>query len=115
MRFGSKGSLLVGVLAALGASACCVGPLLLVLLGVSGSWLSGLAALEAYRSLFTVLTLLFLGLAFYDLYIRHRICLPADVCAALRVLANQRSVFWLAVAVVILLLTFPMVASRFYQ
>ena len=31
-----------GIIAALGAGVCCVGPLLLLLLGVSGSWIGNL-------------------------------------------------------------------------
>ena len=41
-----------GIIAALGAGVCCVGPLLLLLLGVSGSWIGNLTAFEPYRPLF---------------------------------------------------------------
>ncbi|MBS0307555.1 MAG: mercury transporter MerT, partial [Proteobacteria bacterium] len=34
----AKRSLVVGVLAAIGASVCCVGPLVLLLLGIGGAW-----------------------------------------------------------------------------
>ena len=43
----ASGSLLAGAAAAVGASACCAGPLLLVLLGIGGAWGSRLVALEA--------------------------------------------------------------------
>lgn len=37
-RLTEKGSLIAGVLAAIGASVCCVGPLVLLALGIGGSW-----------------------------------------------------------------------------
>lgn len=114
MAFGTKGTLLAGVLSALGASACCAGPLILLLLGVGGGWASHLVALEAYRPYFTALTHLFLGLAFYTLYVRRPICQPAKACAVDHVIRNQRRLFWCAEISVTLLLTFPLYASLFY-
>jgi mercuric ion transport protein len=35
-----KGSLVAGALAAIGASVCCVGPLVLLTLGIGGAWAS---------------------------------------------------------------------------
>ena len=56
-----KGSLIAGVLAAIGASVCCVGPLVLLALGIGGTWVGSLTAMEPYRPIFIALTLLFLG------------------------------------------------------
>jgi mercuric ion transport protein len=47
-RTGS-GALLVGGLAAILASTCCLGPLILVALGLSGAWIGNLTRLEPYR------------------------------------------------------------------
>lgn len=41
--------LLIGGLSAVFASLCCLGPLLLLLLGFSGAWLANLTAFEPYR------------------------------------------------------------------
>jgi mercuric ion transport protein len=38
-----------GILAALGASSCCVLPFALFTLGVSGAWISNLTALAPYQ------------------------------------------------------------------
>lgn len=54
------------VLSAMTASACCWLPLLLLAAGVSGVGIA--AALEAYRPVFIVVTLGFLGAAFYFTY-----------------------------------------------
>lgn len=114
MAIGTKGSLAAGVLAALGASACCAGPLILLLLGVGGGWASHLIALEPYSPYLTALTMLLLGAAFYNLYLNRRLCAPDDACATAQVIRNQRIMFWLVALPVILLLTFPMYAPLFY-
>jgi mercuric ion transport protein len=114
MAVGAKGPLLAGGVAALGASACCAGPLILVLLGVSGGWASRLSALEPYSLYLTVLTVLFLGSAFYRLYVRRAPCASTEFCADNRVLTNQRRAFWLVTVPVILLLTFPLYARLLY-
>lgn len=114
MAFGTKGSLVAGGLAALGASACCAGPLILLLLGVGGGWATHLIALEPYSPYLTALTMLFLGAAFYNLYLRRRVCAPGDACATDRVIRNQRIMFWLVALPVVLLLTFPLYAPLFY-
>ncbi|QCP12305.1 mercuric transporter MerT family protein [Pseudoduganella umbonata] len=114
MAFGTKRSLVAGVLAALGASACCAGPLILILLGVGGGWASHLIAFEPYSPYLTSLTALFLGAAFYNLYLRRRECAPGDTCATERVIRNQRLMFWLIALPVILLLALPLYAPLFY-
>ena len=107
-------SIVAGVLAALGATACCFGPLLLVTLGVGGAWVSSPRALEAYQPLFVLLTLAFVGFAFHRLYIQPRRCAPGDVCAVPNVLKRQRIVFWVVVAIIAAMFAFPLYASFFY-
>lgn len=114
MVFGTKRSLVAGVLAALGASACCAGPLILILLGVGGGWAAHLIAFEPYSPYLTALTALFLGAAFWNLYLRRQVCAPSDACATDRVIRNQRVMFWLVALPVILLLTLPLYAPLFY-
>ncbi|MGS9811080.1 mercuric transporter MerT family protein, partial [Pseudomonas aeruginosa] len=69
MQLTGKGSLVASSLTAIGASVCCVGPLVLLALGVSGTWVGALTMMEPLRPLFIGLTLLFLGLAFRKLYL----------------------------------------------
>jgi mercuric ion transport protein len=114
MTINTKGSLIAGVLAALGASACCAGPLILLMLGISGSWASHLLALEPYSPYLTGLTLLFIAAAFHNLYLRPRACAPGDGCAAEPLKRNQQLVFWLIAVPVLLLLAFPWFAPLFY-
>jgi len=100
-------SMIAAVIAAIGASLCCVGPLVLLALGIGGSWISNLAALEPYRPIFIGITLIFLFLAFRKLYLVPRQCAPDDACAMPSTLRNQRIVFWIATVLLIALLTFP--------
>lgn len=79
-----KGSLIAGALAAIGASVCCVGPLVLPALGIGGTWLGGLTATAPYRPVFIGFTLLFLGLAFRTLYLAPPVCEPGTPCADVR-------------------------------
>lgn len=67
-------ALFAGGLAAILASTCCLGPLVLVALGFSGAWIGNLTALEPYRPLFigTALVALFFGW--------RRIFRPPQVC-----------------------------------
>lgn len=66
-----------GVLGAVAASTCCIAPLALVSVGVSGAWIGNLTALAPYQPLFVALAVLCLGLGFW---LVHR---PAgSACAA---------------------------------
>jgi mercuric ion transport protein len=109
-----KTSLVAGVLAAIGASVCCVGPLVLLGLGISGAWISNLTALEPYRPVFVGLTLLFLGLAFRKLYLVPQACAPGTSCAASQTNSRQRLTFWSVAVVVLVLLAVPLFAPLFY-
>lgn len=103
----SKRTLLAGTLAAIGASACCVGPLVLLALGISGAWISYLTALEPYRPVFLVLTLVFLGLAFRKLYLQPATCTVDGGCATPTTRRNQRILFWVVSLLLLALVTFP--------
>ena len=82
---GVKKGLVAGlsVLGAIGASACCVIPFGLFMLGVSGAWIGNLTALAPYKPLFVVGTLALLALGFYLVYRRPRAvaCADGSYCA----------------------------------
>jgi mercuric ion transport protein len=114
MPFSEKTSLWAGVLAAIGASVCCVGPLVLLALGISGAWVGNLTAMEPLRPYFMALTVLFLGLAFRKLYLIPASCTPGTPCADPRTRQRQRLVFWLVTALLLGLLAVPTLAPLFY-
>ncbi|MDZ7892146.1 MAG: mercuric transporter MerT family protein [Rhodoferax sp.] len=109
-----KGSLIAGVVAAIGASVCCVGPLVLLALGIGGTWIGNLTAMEPYRPIFIGLTLLFLGLAFRKLYLVPQVCTPGTPCADPRTLQRQRLTFWIVAVLLLGLLAVPWLAPLFY-
>ena len=111
----SKGSLIASVIAGITASACCLGPLVLLTLGISGSWISNLTALEPYRPIFIGITLLFLGLAFRKLYLVPQRCAVDTPCAQSAPLRKQRIIFWLVAIVVVLMVAFPWYGSLFLE
>ena len=96
-----------GVGAAVVGSLCCVGPLVLLGLGVSGAWIGQLTALEPYRPLFIVVTLVFLALAFRQLYLLPQRCEPGETCADPRRVRRQRRIFWIVLVGLTALIAFP--------
>ncbi len=112
MKF--KSSLLAGVLTTIGASVCCVGPLVLLTLGIGGAWIANLIALEPLRPWLIAATLVFVGLAFRRLYLQAQVCEPGAACAEPIVLRRQRLIFWLVVPALLALLSVPWLAPLFF-
>lgn len=110
----TKPALWASALAAIGASLCCVAPLVLVSLGLGGAWLATLTQLEPLRPLFIALALGLLAFAWHRLYRRAAVCTPGQACADPAVLRRQRRVFWTVAVFLLLLLAFPWYASLFY-
>ena len=107
MRVSKEGATLVGaVAAAFAASACCLGPLILAVLGIGGA--ASAVALEAYRPYFLLLTAVLLAGAFYMTYRRPaRACGPGESCERPGATRAGRVLLWVAAVVVILAATFP--------
>ena len=105
----ARSGMAVSVVAALGASICCIGPIVAVTFGMTS--LAALARYEPLRPVFTAVTLVFLGLGFYSTYRRRpAACEPDSVCAAHdpdRVQRINRIVLWVVAGIVLVVLTFP--------
>lgn len=91
-----------------------MGPLVLLALGIGGSWISNLTAMEPYRPIFIGLTLLFLGLAFRQLYLVPQVCAPGTPCADPITMKRQRLIFWIVALLLLCLLAVPLLAPLFY-
>ena len=111
---GRGGALALGGLAAILASTCCLGPLLLVSLGVSGAWIGNLTVLEPYRPFFIGAALLALALAYRRIFRRARACAPGEVCALPQVRSAYKVIFWVVLVLVLVALLFPYVLPLFY-
>jgi mercuric ion transport protein len=109
-----RGALATGGIAALLASSCCLGPLVLVGLGFSGAWIGNLTRLEPYRPVFILIALVALFFAGRRIYRPARACASDALCAVPSVQRLYRAIFWGVVAMVILALAFPYVLPLFY-
>ena len=108
------GALLAGGLAAILASTCCLGPLVLISIGVSGAWISNLTVLEPYQPIFVGVAVIALLLAWRRIWRPAAACEPGQVCAIPRVNRAYRMLYWAVVALVIAALGFPVIAPWFY-
>jgi mercuric ion transport protein len=104
--FGEAGSACfagTGLLAALGASACCVLPLALGAAGIGGAWLSALVALAPYRTLFRIIAILFIGAGFWLVYARRST--QGAGCANVNPQHLTKIVLWLGLVVLVVALS----------
>jgi mercuric ion transport protein len=100
--------LMGAVAAAVGASVCCLGPLLLLALGVGGAWIGNLTAMEKSRPIWMAVTLLFLGLAFARVYRKPKedACAPGSTCPP-NAGRRNKVLLWIVTALVLALLALP--------
>ena len=91
-----------GILGALAASSCCIVPLVLFGLGVSGAWIGNLTRLAPYQPCFIVATLGFLGAGYWLVFGTRKPSAPmAKACT--RPLPNRLVKTALVVATVLVL------------
>jgi mercuric ion transport protein len=104
-----------GVVGALLASSCCIVPLLLVTLGVSGAWIGSLSALERYNPYFLAFTLIFLAGGFWHVYGRQQpVCNDDGFCARPVSSRFTKSALWGGTILVALAMTLRWWAPLFY-
>jgi len=108
------GALLAGGIAAILASTCCLGPLVLITVGVSGAWISNLTVLEPYQPIFVGAAVIALLLAWRRIWRPAAACEPGQVCAIPQVNRAYKTLFGVVAALVIVALGFPVVAPWFY-
>jgi mercuric ion transport protein len=71
-----------GLIGAIAASSCCIFPLVLFGLGVSGAWIGNLTQLAPYQPCFIVATVIFLGYGYWLVYRSLKLaCTDDKVCA----------------------------------
>jgi mercuric ion transport protein len=109
-----RSALAVGGLAAILASTCCLGPLVLITLGFSGAWIGNLAALEPYRPIFIGAALVALFFAWRRIFRPASPCAPDDVCAVPQVRTAYKVIFWIVAALMLIALVLPYLMPLFY-
>jgi len=89
-----------------GSALCCAGPLVAVVLGLSGAGLS--TTFEPLRPYFLGAAALFLGGGFYVLDREERAaCEPGRTCAEPRVRRRMKVALWLATAAAVVFALYP--------
>jgi mercuric ion transport protein len=104
-----------GVLGAIAASSCCVLPLVLFALGVSGAWIGDLTRLAPYQPYFLAATAACLGAGYWLRYRASKeACAEGEACA--RPLPNRAVTIGLIVATVLVVgaLAVDFAAPLFY-
>lgn len=90
----------VGLLGALVASSCCILPLALFGLGISGAWIGSFTRLAVYQPYFLAATLACLGYGYWLVYrSSKRACVDGGACA--RPLPNRLVKASLALATIL--------------
>jgi mercuric ion transport protein len=101
-----------GILGALAASSCCILPVVLFSLGVSGAWIGNLTRLAPYQPYFIAATLVCLGAGYWLVHrASKRVCADGEACA--RPLPNRlvKAALVAATILVIAALGFDFLAS----
>ena len=108
--------LIGGVVAAVVASLCCVGPLVLVMLGIGGAWVSNLAVMEPLRPYFLGVAMIFLFLAWRKIYGATSVaaCTPGSLCALPQTKLAYKIMFWIVAILIGLAIAFPYIDPMFY-
>jgi len=109
-----RGALFTGGIAAILASTCCLGPLVLITLGFSGAWIGNLTVLEPYRPIFLGAALVALFFAWRRIYRSEAECKPGEICALPQTRRIYRIACWIVALLVLVALIFPYLAPLFY-
>lgn len=109
-----RSALVAGGLAAILASICCLGPLVLIALGFSGAWIGNLTVLEPYRPIFIGAALVAMFIAYRRIFRPVQACKPGEVCSIPRVRIAYKIIFWIVAVLVVVALAFPYVLPLFY-
>ena len=109
-----RGALVAGGLAAIFASVCCLGPLVLLTLGFSGAWISNLTLFQPYQPVFIGAALVAMYFAGRRIYRPAADCTPGEVCAVRQVRTAYKLAFWMVAVLIVAALGFPFIAPCFY-
>lgn len=110
MKLKSMATITGTISAAILASSCCIGPLILAGLGIGSIGI--FSSLEKFRPLFMIVTFTFIGIAFYLTYRTKK----SDECCDINKVKMDRIkkvILWVITIVVVCLLFFPYLYGSF--
>lgn len=100
-----------GIIAALAASSCCVVPLVLFLLGISGAWISNLTALARFQPFFVAAAVGCLAIGLVRVYRRPKVaCAEGSYCARPASSRLAKLGLWVSAVLVTVAVIFPYLA-----
>ena len=113
---GQRSGLVVagGAIGALLAASCCILPLVLIMLGIGGAWVGTLTGLKAYQPLFALVTIGFLGVAYWRIYRNPDSNCDDESCARPESRRSLKVVFWASAVLVLAALTADIWSPYFY-
>jgi mercuric ion transport protein len=94
-----------GIIASIIASFCCIGPLILTLLGVSGA--AVFTKFEIIRTPMIVLVFTLFGVSGFSLYHKRKTCEPGSICADSKKFRKMIIFYWSGLVLAILGITSP--------
>lgn len=98
----ATGGLVAGIL----ASSCCLLPLALVSLGISGAWIGRLTSLSPFQPIFLTASAIALGFAFWRVYWRKpETCAPGSLCEVPQSRIITKTLLWCGAGLVVAALT----------
>ena len=99
-----------GMLGALASMSCCILPVVLFTLGISGAWIGNLTALAPYQPIFFAATTGFLGVGYYLVYRQPKVACADGTCV--RPLPNRsvKAMLWTATVLVLAAVAFDYLA-----
>ena len=104
-----------GMLAALAASSCCILPLALFSIGVSGAWIGNFTGLAPYQPYFVAAALISLGAGYRAVYRSSKNCAGHGECARGLPNALVRAVLIAATVLVAAALGFDFIAPSVFN
>jgi|TARA_Y100001968_G_scaffold311288_1_gene333189 mercuric ion transport protein len=103
------------IVGGLAASACCVLPLVLLWVGISGAWIANLTALAEYHLWILSGALLMLGLSYRLIFSNSKNkCDDGKICTKPLPQRFVKNAFWIAAVLIIIAAAFPYAVSLYY-
>jgi mercuric ion transport protein len=102
-----KWPMIGGLLAAVGAGMCCAGPLVLLMLGISGSWISTLTAFDPFRPYFIAVVICLFIWAGWQVHRPIEQCPEGSICAIPEQRKRYQRMYWVVLSASIILVMSP--------
>ena len=100
-----------GIAGALASISCCILPLALFSVGITGAWMGNLTALSAYQPYFLAFTFVVLGIGFYKVYRKPQlVCVQDSYCAKPNSNRVLKTAMWITAVMVAAALIYPLIA-----